>query len=233
MRHIYAKENIAALPHLPLEYLLRKPMIAALHPPLLILLHGYGSNEEDLFSLASLLPPEFLVIAARAPYVLTSGQYAWFHLDFSSGKMVHNEAQAEKSRLLLKHFIDEAAHAFAVDTTRISLVGFSQGAILSASVALTFPSLVCAIAMLSGRILEEIKPLVQKREAFKQFKVFLAHGTEDTVLPVSYAREAKVYLEELGVKLEYREYALPHTISGDECAALTLWLSTLLHSHAS
>jgi phospholipase/carboxylesterase len=211
-------------PQLSLEYLLRKPMIDVLQPPLLILLHGYGSNEEDLFSLATLVPPEFLVISARAPYVIAPGQYAWFHLDFSAGYAVHDNLQVEESRLLLKNFIDDAVRIFAPDTKRIFLAGFSQGAILSIAVALTFSPLVKGVGMLSGRILEEIKPLVNKGEALKQLTVFLGHGTEDTMLPVFYAREAKTYLTLLGVKLEYAEYPIPHALSKEEKTAFVIWL---------
>lgn len=209
---------------LPLEYRLRTPTIDVGPPPLLILLHGYGSNEADLFDLANEMPPELLVLSVRAPYTLSRNQYAWFGLDFSSGKAIHDSVQAEKSRLLLKHFIDEAVREFMVDPKQIFLVGFSQGAIMSASIALTFPSLVSSIAMLSGRILEEIKNLVERGEAPAPLRVFLAHGTEDKVLPIFHAREAKKYLDTLQVELTYHEYPMQHSISMDERTALVQWV---------
>ena len=214
------------LPKLSLQYLLRKPKTAISAPPFILLLHGFGSNEADLFDLADDIPPEFLVISVRAPRVLAEGQYAWFDLDFLSGEPIHDKVQAEESRHVLKRFIDEVVKEFPVDTSRIFLIGFSQGAIMSASVALTHPTLVKGIGLLSGRILEEIKPHVAATRAIAKLKVFLAHGILDHVLPIRHAREAKAYLEELGVDLTYNEYPIPHAISRHEQIALLEWLMT-------
>ncbi len=215
-------------PHLSLEYVLRRPAVDTKEPPVLILLHGYGSNESDLFGLSTTLPPSLLVISARAPYVLSESQYAWFSLDFSTGKPVGDSKEAEQSRLQLKKFVDEVAETFMVDRTQIFLAGFSQGAIMSGSVALTFPSLVKGIAMLSGRILPEIKSQVGDKSALKDLHVFLAHGTDDTVLSIRHARDAREYLEEQGVDLEYAEYPIAHAISDEETRALVMWLKNTL-----
>lgn len=67
---------------LALEYLIREPKVKTDKNPLILLLHGYGSNEQDLFSYASELPEEYYVIAARAPYDLQYGSYAWYAINF-------------------------------------------------------------------------------------------------------------------------------------------------------
>lgn len=211
---------------LSLSCLIREPAGDAKHPPLVILLHGYGSNEADLFGLAEKFPAEFLVISARAPHTLSLGQYAWYALDYSSGEAVHDERETEESRLLLKRFIDEVSKKFTVDPQRIFIIGFSQGAIMGYSVALTFPTLVCGIGALSGRILEEIKPIVnvERKEGGAKLAVFVAHGTLDTVLPIQYARSTKEYILGLDVSLIYNEYEIPHAISSKETQALMDWL---------
>ncbi len=211
---------------LSLSCLIRKSSGDATYSPLVILLHGYGSNEADLFVLAEKFPPEFLVVCARAPHTLSLGQYAWYALDYSSGVAVHDEKEAGESRLLLKKFIDQVCKEFAVDTQRIFIMGFSQGAIMSYSVALTFPTLIRGVGALSGRILEEIKPIVNVERKVGQAKlaVFVAHGTQDKVIPVAHAREAKEYLEGQDITLTYSEYAIPHAISGIEAQALIEWL---------
>lgn len=217
-------------PHLSLEYVMRQPAVDTKEPPVLILLHGYGSNESDLFELASTFPPSLLVISARAPYVISENQYAWFSLDFSTGKPIGDAKEAEQSRLKLKNFVDEVAETFMVDRTQIYLAGFSQGAIMSSSIALTFPLLLKGIAMLSGRILPEIKSQVKDIATLKNLHVFLAHGTDDTVLPIRHAREAREYLEEHNVDLEYAEYPIAHAISDEETRALVMWLKRILTS---
>ena len=90
-----------------LHYLVREPVVKSAHPPVLILLHGVGSNEQDLFSLADRLPDDFLVISARAPIRLGDDSFAWYQVDFSTGKPVFNFEQEEKSRALLIKFIDQ------------------------------------------------------------------------------------------------------------------------------
>ena len=67
-----------------LEYVVRQPKITTENPPLLILLHGYGSNEHDLFSFAEELPQELLIVSARAPYDMGNGGHAWYAINFDT-----------------------------------------------------------------------------------------------------------------------------------------------------
>lgn len=207
---------------LSLEYLVREPSEKSEHPPMLLLLHGYGSNEQDLASLTDEFPPELLVLSVRAPRTLTEGSYAWFAIDFSSGTPVNNKVEAEESRLVLKKFIDEAIAHFSADKDRVTLLGFSQGAIMSYSIALTFPGFVSGIIALSGRILKEIRPAVAS-SGHEKLRVFIGHGTEDTVLRIGFAREAKEYLATLNISPEYHEYPIAHSISKQEQDDVLEW----------
>ena len=85
-----------------LHYLIRDAKIKQSKPPVIILLHGYGSNEQDLFAFANQLPDSFLVISAQAPNKLGNDSYAWYPLDFSTGKLAYKKEEAEKSRLHLR-----------------------------------------------------------------------------------------------------------------------------------
>ena len=67
-----------------LKYIIRKPTKESENPPLLILLHGYGSNERDLFSFAEELPEELLIVSAQAPYEMGHGGYAWYAINFDN-----------------------------------------------------------------------------------------------------------------------------------------------------
>lgn len=220
----YQMEHVS-FPKLSLWYLVREPRTPSENPPLHLLLHGYGSNESDLFDLADELPPEYLALSVRAPLVLSEGSYAWFSLDYSKGAPVGDKEEAEAARIQLQKFITEVVGAFTVDEKQIYLVGFSQGAIMSASVALTYPTLVKGIALLSGRVLKEIRPMVNK-EAVGKLQVFIGHGTEDTVLPISFALEAKEYLYTLGITPEYHEYRMGHNIIREEVVSLIRFLTS-------
>jgi phospholipase/carboxylesterase len=194
-----------------LHYLVHKPAKTGVKHKAIILLHGVGSNERDLFALASRLPEDFYVISPRGPITLGAGSYAWYEVDFSSGKPVFNHAQEEQSRKLLIEFIGQMKTAYGIDEMYVG--GFSQGAIMSYSIGLTHPELVEGIIALSGRILNEIRPIVRPVGELSGLRVMIAHGTADGTLPVNYAREAKDYLQKLSLKLYYHEYPIGHQIS--------------------
>lgn len=209
----------------PLHYLVKHPKIENGQTPLLILLHGVGSNEKDLFSFADQLPGNFMVISARAPLEVGPDSYAWYEVDFSAGKPVINKEKAEKSRILILQFIDHLKQKYKFDNKQVYLCGFSQGAIMSYSVGLTSPDKIKGIAVLSGRLLDEIKPLIETNAQLKQLNVFISHGTNDNVLGVHYAQGCNSYLKELGINSTYKEYPEGHTISNEMISDLIKWLS--------
>lgn len=205
-----------------LEYLIREPKVRSKKQKAIILLHGVGSNEQDLFSVAGQLPADAYIIAARGQYTLGEGRYAWYNVDFSTGKPVINAEQEAASREVIRAFINQVKRKYQID--ELYLGGFSQGAIMSYSVGLTRPNEVQGIISLSGRILDEIKPFVKKDDHLKQLKIFIAHGVQDNMLPIHYARAAKEYLENLSAQLSYHEYQMGHQISNEVMEDLNNWL---------
>lgn len=216
--------------HLPnkqeakLHYLVREPKIKTSHPPLILLLHGVGSNERDLFSFADRLPGNFLVISARAPLTIGPDSYAWFQIDYSTGKRVINYPQAEKSRVQLLKFLEQLQTEHPYDEKQVYLCGFSQGGIMSYSLALTRPELVKGIAILSGRLLDEVKALVATDEQVKHLKIFMAHGTQDNVIGLEHARNALSFLKSKKLQPSYKEYPLGHGINNEVLTDLLNWL---------
>lgn len=187
-------------------------------------MHGVGSNEDDLFRFTNSLPENLIIVSARAPYTLGPNRYVWYEVDFSTGKPIFNAEQAEKSLLVIKLFINQLIERYSVDQSKIYLSGFSQGAIMSYSAGLTFPEKLAGIAALSGRILEEIRPLIKTSPALHHLKVLIAHGTADNVLPVHYAREAKTLIDQYGPRLTYHEYTIGHSIDQFVLTDLNQWL---------
>jgi phospholipase/carboxylesterase len=205
-----------------LQYLVREPQIKSEKQKAIILLHGVGSNEQDLFSLANQLPQDFYVISSRGQFIVGAGRYAWYNVDFATGKPVYNAEQEASSREVIRAFISQVKQNYNLD--EIYLGGFSQGAIMSYSIGLMHPSEVQGVIALSGRILEEIKPLVKKEDYLQRLQVFVAHGLQDNTLPIHYAKQAKEYLETLGVQLSYHEYPIGHQISNEVLQDLNSWL---------
>ena len=213
---------------LSLVHLVSQPKVGASTPPLLLLLHGVGSNEHDLFGLVPYLDKRFLIISVRAPNTLGPGSYAWFEVDFTPQGPAINPAQAEASRLALITFLDEAVNSYNADPKQIYLMGFSQGAIMSASIALTQPQLVAGAVLMSGRILPEIQPLIASNEELSGLPFLVVHGTADMVLPISYGRASRQLLSSLPVELTYHEYRMGHEVSQESLADVTAWLSAQL-----
>ena len=208
-----------------LHYLVQEPKTIKDQNPLLILLHGYGSNEEDLFSFAPELPDDSYVISVRAPYDLQPYGHAWYaiHFDADENKFSDN-VQAKQSVEIISSFIDEIVKQYPIDTENVTLIGFSQGAILSYATALTYPEKISKVVALSGYFNQEILPEIIDTKAISHLKFFVSHGSVDQVIPVDWARKAKPALENLGLEVEYQEYPIGHGVSPKNFYDFKNWL---------
>ena len=205
-----------------LQYLVQEPQVASTRNKGLILLHGVGSNEQDLFSLANQLPPDYYIISPRGQFTLGPGRYAWYNVDFSTGKPVYNTGQELSSRKAIVAFIEQVKKNYNLD--EVYLLCFIQCSIMSYTIVLLYPNEVQGIIALSGRLLEEIKPSVKKDNYLQILKVFVAHGVQDNTLPIHYARQAKDYIESLGINVSYHEYPIGHQICSNVLEDLNSWL---------
>jgi phospholipase/carboxylesterase len=211
---------------LSLEYQIREPKIVLNKNPLLLLLHGYGSNEADLFSFANELPEEYYVISARAPYDLQFGSYAWYAINFDADQNKFSDHdQAVLSRDLVVKFIEELKVKFPIDPSNITLIGFSQGSILSYSIALSYPNIVQRVGALSGYLNLDINSDNYQNNDFSNLKVFATHGTVDQVIPVEWARKTDPILQSLGINSTYKEYPIGHGVSPQNFFDLKDWLN--------
>lgn len=211
--------------NLSLHYLVKEPKIILEKNPLFLLIHGYGSNEQDLFSFAEELPETHYVISVRAPFDLQYGSYAWYAINFDADENKFSDLnQAKVSRDLLVQFINELIEKYLIDSNNITLIGFSQGSILSYSVALSYPEKIRKIVAFSGYLnADMILPGIEKRD-FSQLKIFASHGTQDQVIPVEWARKTKPFLDQLGIENIYREYPIGHGISPQNFFDFKNWL---------
>jgi phospholipase/carboxylesterase len=209
-----------------LHYLVRQPKIKITNPPLLLLLHGVGGNEQNLFSFANDLPDNFLVVSARGPLTLGPASFAWFQVNFTSGHPQINEQQAEAARVTILDFIESLKNELDFDDKQVYLMGFSQGGIMSYSVALTAPEKIKGIAVMSSRLLPEVKPLIADEKRLEKLKVFVSHGRQDAVLHFPFATDAVSYLQTKGIKPEFHQYDEGHTINKQMFDDVNLWLKT-------
>ena len=208
-----------------IHYLIREPKIKKEKNPLLLLLHGYGSNEEDLFSFATELPEDYYVLSARAPYDLQPYGHAWYAINFDADQnKFSDDSQAIESRDLIARFIDELLLELPIDAADVTLIGFSQGTILSYSVALSYPEKIKRVVALSGYLNENILASGYENKDFKNLKMFVSHGTQYQVIPVDWARKAPEELKKLGIAVTYKEYPIGHGVSPQNFYDLKNWL---------
>lgn len=210
-----------------LHYIVRKPQQETENPPVLILLHGYGSNEQDLFSFAEELPKELLIISAQAPYEMGYGGYAWYAINFDNvnGKF-SDLKQAKTSIDAIASFIEEIKVKYNTKPNKTFLLGFSQGAILSYSLSFIYPNKVNHVIALSGYINNEMIP--KKISDKIKTDYYCSHGTVDQVLPVDWARKSKPFLDNLNLHNDYSEYNVGHGVAPQNFYSFKSWIEARL-----
>lgn len=182
-------------------------------PPLLVLLHGVGGNERGFDEHVAGLDRRLHVLSVRAPFANAPDAYRWFDIRFSGRGIDIDAAEAEHSRLAVIQFINDAVMGFGVDPRRVYLLGFSQGATLAYSVALTSPARVRGVVGIAGRVLPEIAPIAAPPAALRHLTLLIQQGASDPVVSVARGRATRDLFAALGVMLGYREYSAAHEMS--------------------
>lgn len=222
--------SISALhedPAFPVAFRVREPAVPT-PSACVILQHGVGGNETNLAALAMHLPEDMLVVLTRGPLAFGPGQYGWFRVNFGATGPRLDPAEAERARRALLEFTAAIQARYGVAPERTVLAGFSQGGIMSASVALTAPRQLAGFAILSGRILPEIEPMLASSEELGRLRAFISHGELDNTLPVTWAERAQSWLEKLGVPHTVRRYPAGHELTPAMANDFSGWLETVL-----
>ena len=192
--------------------------------PLLLLLHGYGANEEDLLGLVPHLDARFLSVSARAPYALDFGGFAWFNIEIGAQGVRFDFAEAEESLVQVLSLVDALRQVHR--PARIFIAGFSQGASMALAAALKRPWAFAGAIALSGVCSPDMLP--EDAASVRDLKVFMSHGRFDPVIPIAQARASRDLLAPLGLDLLYKEYDMPHAIAQPCLDDLAAWLGARL-----
>jgi len=210
---------------LAVDYLVQAPQTITSKTPVLILMHGYGSNAADLFELRKFLPPEFLIVSAQAPTQTSQTGYRWYDIQMKEGKRVGDAEDLDHSRDLMVQFIGQVLNKYHADPKQVYLSGFSQGAMMSYMVGLSHPDIVKGIAPLSGKIVESLKPQVKNDAALQRLRIFIANGTADQLVFFDEGKASYDYLISLGLKPEFHSYeGMAHQIIKQEIDDWVKWI---------
>lgn len=210
-----------------LPHLVRQPTTKIDHPPLIIILHGFGANEQNLHEpLAPYFDPRFLVVSLRSPIELRPDAYCWYPIEFvENGLDIKPEAE-EKARKKLLSVIDEVVNYYDVDKNKVFLLGFSQGAIMSSTVVMTAPEKIKGAVLLSGQVPLSTDNNLSNAASIGKVDLFISHGKKDNVLPIQDGRDLKAKLEKVGAtNIIYKEHEGAHNLDGAHLREVLGWLS--------
>lgn len=220
----HAQNNVPMKSDTSLYYQIRESNDSAVHRPMLILLHGYGSHEMDLFSFNSHVPENWTVVSLRAPYKLDENSYRWYDVKMLNGEITVNIEEAEVSRIKIIEAVKSIAQKYKADTNSIVIAGFSQGANMSELICLSEPDLIAGFGVFSGRYVEDFAPYISKSAGLKGKRAFVSHGSADHLLPKALADENVSKLNSLGIHTTFCGDVNGHSISEKQWAAFNMWL---------
>ena len=218
----------SALPLFSIAAPPQTPSPAGTKPPLLLMLHGVGSNEQDLFGMAEYLDPRFFVVSVRSPLAMGPSAFGWYPVIFTAEGAVGDTKKAQEALKTLIQFIEMIPSVYDIDPERIYLMGFSQGAIMSVFTALTHPDLIAGAVIMSGRLLPEAWNARASDDALRPLHLFAVHGLNDRVLTIADGRNLRDHLSTLPLDFSYREYPMAHEVSNASIADIAAYLKARL-----
>jgi phospholipase/carboxylesterase len=191
---------------------------------LLVLLHGRGVDEGDLFPLLDVLDPErrLIGVTPRGPLSLAPGGFHWFivrEIGYPDHDTFHSTFE------VLSRWLAALGEETGVPIERTVIGGFSQGAVMSYALGLGAGRPTPAgILALSG-FMPRVEGFTLELEGREGLRVAIGHGIHDPIIGVSWAREARSLLEAAGIELIYRESPIPHSIDPQYVPELRDWLA--------
>ena len=194
--------------------------------PTILTLHGRGANAMDLLGLAPLLcGGKFLMICPQGPLETPIGPgmtgYAWYPMSMGGPPDVD---AILSSRRELEAFIERCLASYPIDRKKLALLGFSQGGVMSYSLALTHPERFAALAVLSSWLPKELEARLNVSDAVQALPTLIQHGTQDPMIEVDRARDSVERLRQLKLPLTFREYEMAHEITPGSLRDLSAWL---------
>jgi phospholipase/carboxylesterase len=176
--------------------------------PVILLLHGWTGDENSMWIFANRLPQNAMLVAPRGLYTTALGGYGWqptLDRNWPDIDDFQPAMEAIWKLLTLQHFP-------TADLSKIHIVGFSQGAALGYSLSLAYPERVGVLAGLSGFAPGGVETLVSSQPLAGK-ACFMAHGTQDRLVPVARARQARQIFLEAGAQVTYCEDDVGHKLS--------------------
>lgn len=197
-----------------LDYIVREPENITPDTSILFMLHGYGSNEQDLFSFRESLPEDWILVSFRAPKDTQFEGYSWYDIDFNNPEQFIDIEQAQEALTSVTENIMAIVNKYGLTTGKTHLCGFSQGGILCYALALKYPQLFNLVACLSCYPEEKLlTDIVKEKKKLENLRFFVSHGTDDAIIPFEWAKKGADLLYDLSCYFTFREYMSGHGVN--------------------
>ena len=192
------------------HFRVKQPSLETDSPRVMLLLHGHRGNENVMWILTNPLPDSYIMIAPRAPVQTGDDQYSWHEICPQWPGIETYRELAEQLLARITKWMED--NRIAVD--KLDVMGFSQGATMAYALALTHPEKIGKIAALAGLIPESWKDQLD-RDALQDRPIFIAHGTQDDIIPIEKSRKAAGWLKEKGAQVTFCEADTGHKLSAN------------------
>lgn len=190
--------------------------------PGLLVLHGWGADENDLLGLAPYFSERFFVVSPRAPIDIGFGGYGWYQISEGSAP---DRTTFDYATGILDEFIAGIPAKYPILADQLFVLGFSQGAVMSASLTLADAGRFAGTVLLSGAV-PQVLPATS--ETVRGHPTFAVHGLMDPVIAVDRGRALRDMMVERGAEVEYREYRYGHEITMETIEDLNRWFAARL-----
>ena len=200
-----------------------------------IWLHGLGADGRDFVPIVGELelPPKSIRFifphAPMRPVTINNGMVmrAWY--DIVGGDLTRREDErgVRASQALAEALVARERER-GVPAAGIVLAGFSQGGAIALQTGLRHPERLAGIMALSTYVPIAASLAAEAHPGSRDVPIFMAHGTQDPIIPIDRARRSRELLGELGYAVEWHEYPMPHSVSPQEIADIGAWLRRVL-----
>ncbi len=202
-----------------------------------IWLHGLGADGSDFVPIIPELglprraPLRF--VFPHAPYrpvTINGGSLmrAWYDIAPAAQAFTQNASHLHEAEAMVRGWMAREFER-GIAPERLVLAGFSQGGLLALQTGLHHPRPLAGLLVLSAPILAPEVLVAESTPAAREMPLFLAHGTEDPLIPFAIAEEACKKLRQHGFRVEWHSYDMPHSVSAEELRDLSRWLVAVLH----
>ena len=210
---------------LPLKNIVRIKDTTAENNAAIFFLHGYGSNMQDLDGLSHQFDESWTSISLQASIPVQFNGWAWADLDYNNLGILPKPEQMRNHRKAVIESIDICISKLNIDATRIHLLGFSQGAALAMYCSLISPKKFCSVVSVCGFLpMDQIKEKIET-DLVRHLNVLMVNGRQDSIVPLSLAKSTRDGIKSLGMKPDYKEYDMEHSISYDCLSDILTWLN--------